>query len=256
MTAPSTQQAPGADGQDRQRARAERGLKSTRSSSTAGRDRLPAPPRRRRPALAALAVLLIVGGATLAALLALRLDQRVPVMMARDDIAVGQQIEPSDLVETDVASDGLSLVPQDQVEAVIGTYARVAISRGQLLDTSMLTTAAPMGNGLATVGVPLVPGRTPEDLQSGDKVRVVRIGSGTSPTQPLTEAVVTETQQTAGDSLTGGTSSATGTLLVPVEAADAVVDAAGNDAVGLALVQRGVALDKVEIAPLLAEGPS
>ncbi|MGH3317395.1 MAG: hypothetical protein ACRDO0_14745, partial [Nocardioidaceae bacterium] len=84
MTAPSTQQAPGADGQDRQRARAERGLKSTRSSSTAGRDRLPSPPRRRRPALAALAVLLIVGGATLAALLALRLDQRVPVMMARD----------------------------------------------------------------------------------------------------------------------------------------------------------------------------
>ena len=45
------------------------------------RSNVPAPPRRRRPALTALAVLLIVGGAALAGLLAVRMDSREPVLV-------------------------------------------------------------------------------------------------------------------------------------------------------------------------------
>jgi hypothetical protein len=51
------------------------------------------PPRRRRPGFAALAVLLVVGAAAAAGLLAVRLDARQPVLVARHDIAVGQQID-------------------------------------------------------------------------------------------------------------------------------------------------------------------
>ena len=54
---------------ERQRQRASRGIGRSAGGPA---NRLPAPPRQRRPALAAIAVLLIVGGALLAGLLAIR----------------------------------------------------------------------------------------------------------------------------------------------------------------------------------------
>jgi hypothetical protein len=41
-----------------------------------------------------------------------------------------------------------------------------------------------------------------------------------------------------------------GTLLVPEEAADAVVDAAGNDVLGVALIDRGVPVDEADLETL------
>lgn len=70
-------------------------------------DRLPPAPRERRPLLAAFAVLLIVGGAAVAGLLALRADTRVPVLVLARDVATGQQITADDLAVTPVASEGL-----------------------------------------------------------------------------------------------------------------------------------------------------
>ena len=70
----------------------------------------PSPPRRRRPALAAIAVLLIVGGAALAGLLALRLDSREPVLVMTQDVPVGTKITADMLGTTRVASEGLKLI--------------------------------------------------------------------------------------------------------------------------------------------------
>lgn len=231
--------------QDQERARADRGIRSTASAASAARG-LPSPPRRRRPALAALAVLLIVGGAALAAVLAMRVDDRQPVLVVRDDVAAGEQITRSMLAQTSVASEGLMLVPADQADEVIGTYARVALSRGQLLDTSMLTTAPPVGQGRAVVGVPLAEGRVPPDLRSGDEVRLVRISDGTDPSYPLATGLVLRTTTTSADSLAGG-GGAVATLLVPRQAADAVVDAAGTDLLGVALLDRGVPADRADL---------
>jgi hypothetical protein len=57
---------------------------------------LPAPVRDRRPALAAIAVLLILSGAFASGLLVYRSGERTDVLVARDDIDVGTTITAND----------------------------------------------------------------------------------------------------------------------------------------------------------------
>jgi len=98
---------------------------------------LPSAPRERRPLLVALAVLLIVGGALLAGLLAMRLDQRVQMLAAKDTIKAGQVIDKEDLVSASVASDLTTLVRADQIDQVVGRTAS-----GKECDLSLATTGA------------------------------------------------------------------------------------------------------------------
>ena len=70
-------------------------------------------------------MLLIVGGAAAAGLLALRADERVPVLVAVADIAVGQEITTDAVGTTPVASEGLKLIPSSQQDLVVGQFARV-----------------------------------------------------------------------------------------------------------------------------------
>ncbi|HET6699591.1 MAG TPA: SAF domain-containing protein [Nocardioidaceae bacterium] len=240
----------GATRHDQQRVRADRGIRSVSTAALASSRGVPSPPRRRRPALAALAVLLIVGGAVLAALLAIRVDERRPVLVVNRDIAAGTRITQGMLAQTSVASEGLSLIPADRAEVAIGTFARVTIARGQLLDEKMLTTAEPVAEGRAVVGVPLAAGRVPPALRDGDHVRLVRLSDGTEPAVPLATALVLDTSATKADSLSGGGGGSVGTLLVPEDAADAVVDAAGNDVLGVALLDRGVPVDEADLETL------
>ena len=204
------------------------------------------PPRQRRSGLAALAVLLIVGGALLAGLLAVRMDSREPVLAAARDIAPGSLLQPEDLREVSVASEGLRLIPADLARQVLDgdTYARVAIRKDSLVDENMLTRDAPVSGDRAIVAVPLNPSITPADeLRGGDLVQVVRIGAKSGETAVvLTEGLVLSVSRASGDDL-GGSSSGAANLLVPKSQASAVVDAAGADAAGLALVERGLALD-------------
>lgn len=231
--------------QDRQQARNARGIGGR--TVTASR---PAPPRRRRPAVALLGVLLVVGGAALAGLLALRMDSRDPVLALNADVPAGTQITRDMLGQTNVASESELIVPVDSVNSVVGTYARVPLSRGQLLDTTMLVTSNPLADGdVAEVGIPLIEGRVPDDLDSGDLVRVVRIGDSDAGGQPLALALVAKppVSESGGGVLGGGsTESSVATLIVPIEVADAIVDAAGNNKIGLALVDRGVAVTETD----------
>ncbi|SKB03769.1 SAF domain-containing protein [Aeromicrobium choanae] len=229
--------------QDRQRARTARGV-GGRAAPAGSR---PTPPRRRRPAVALLGVLLILGGAALAGLLALRMDSREPVLVVKADIPAGTELTRDMLGETNVASESDLIVPVGAENNVLGTYARVPLNEGQLLDTSMLVRTNPLSGGQrAEVGVPLVEGRVPDDLDSGDLVRVVRIGEGDRPSQPLALALVIRPPvSSGGGGVLGGGNDAEGsaaTLLVPLEVADAIVDAAGNNRIGMSLVDRGVAV--------------
>ena len=237
--------------QDRQRDRAARGIRSRNAASSYSNDR-PSPPRRRRPAMAALAVLLIIGGAALAGLLALRLDSRVPVLVLNQDVAVGTQITRQMLSTTNVASDTLMLIPENQVGSVLGTYSRTALTRGQLVDTSMLTTREPFGSSQVQVGVPLTTGKVPSGLRSGDEVRLVRVGDGSNAAEPLAVGLVlgTDTSEDGGSLGGGGDGGSSATILVPAEASDIVIDAAGNDLLGMALIRRGVAVDEANLVSL------
>lgn len=226
---------------DQQRGRAARRQKSTKTP-----DRVQ-PPRQRRPALAALAVALIVGGALVAGLLAVRLDSREPVLAAAGDIEAGAVITEADLVEVQVASDGLSLITTEQAAQILGgdVYARVPIGAGVLIDQKMLTDTAPLADERAVVSVPLTATLTPVDeLRSGDLVQVVRISGGDEslPLAELTQGLVLSVEAGGSDEL-GSTAAGSLSLLIPSAAALEVVDAAGTGRAGIALLQHNAPSD-------------
>lgn len=238
------------DTTDRVRQRAARGI--GRAASAGSQARLPAPPRQRRPAMAALAVLLIVGGALVAGLLAVRMDSREPVLSVRADIPAGTQIEAADLREVQVASEGLDLIPAAQSAEVVGTYARSRILAGQLLDVRMLTRESPVtaDGEHAIVSVVLTPGLAPDtEVTDGDVVMVIRAATeaGNERGEAITEAYVLERTRASRDDFGGGTAGSL-VLLVPVEAAEAVVDAAGNDRAGIAVLSRDTSLDELSLS--------
>lgn len=204
------------------------------------------PPRQRRSGLAALAVLLVVGGALVAGLLAVRMDARQPVLAAAHDIPVGTLISSEDLVEVNVASEGLRLIPADLAAQVLdgATYARVEIRQDTLVDENMLTRKAPFADDRAVVSVPLNPAITPAgELRSGDLVQVIRAGSKSGEEAvDITEGLVLSASAGAADDL-GGAVSGSVSLLVPREAASAVVDAASAGSAGLALLERGLTVE-------------
>ncbi|MGL5857621.1 MAG: SAF domain-containing protein [Angustibacter sp.] len=189
--------APIAEGQARSGAES-RGPRRPASSNRSV-DRLPGPPRQRRPALAALAVLLIVGGAALAGLLALRMDERVPVLVAGRDVPVGQRIAREDLAVGRVAGEGVAMISADDADQVVGQYATRTVRAGQLLDGSMVDRVGFLQPGMTAVGVPMLPGRVPaKGLEVGDVVRVLRVPEEGEGRVLVDEAVVSQST-TAGD---------------------------------------------------------
>ena len=167
-----------------------------------GGDRLPRPPGRRRPGLALLALLLIVLGGAVAGLLALRIDQRQDVLVARSDIPAGQQIQPGDLAVAKMAADGVLKIPASQTSQVVGRYAATTIRAGRLVDPGMLTTSGLLTSGKAAVGVALKAGRFPSGgLEPGDVVQIVRAAEGVGKTL-TSSAVVSSVQLPGDDSLT------------------------------------------------------
>jgi hypothetical protein len=221
---------------DRRRAREDRGI----APAGARGDRLPPPPRERRPMLAALAVLLIVGGAAVAGLLALRADERVPVLTLANDVAAGSQIDADDLGSTPVASESDLLIPAAQVDEIVGTYARVGLSAGQLLDTSMLSATGPLQAGRVAVGAQLDPGQMPASgLQPGDIVQIVSVADASGRVL-VDDALVTATRNkgSAGDA-GGAGSGITATFVVDDADAPQVAAVAATGDLAVILVTRG-----------------
>jgi len=218
---------------ERRRAREARGLAPATAGPTA--DRLPKAPRERRPLLAVLAVLLIVGGAAIAGLVALRQDSRVPVLQLAHDVASGVALTDGDLVTTQVAAEGTALVPAADKDQVVGRFARVPLVAGQLLDTTMLTDTAILQPGTVAVGAALADGRMPASgLQPGDVVQLVRVGDGQG-TVLVPDARVSSVR--TSDSVSSGSTVVT---LIVKEAVGAQVAAVASDgALAVTLVSRG-----------------
>jgi hypothetical protein len=248
-----TTQTTGETTADRQRARSMRGVGRSAGGSQA---RLPSPPRQRRPMMAVLAVLLIAGGALLALVLAMQLDSREDYMVAKRSIPAGAEVTEADFTPAKVAADdGVPLLSEADLGLLAKAgpmVARSRIARGQLINQDMFVQEHPLASGdYAMVSVLLTPGLAPDEktIRAGDIVTVIRAaqesGSGTGRT--LTEGFVQSKDDGAEDGL-GGTSVGSVTLLVPSEAAEAVVDAAANNRAGLAIVSRNNGLDGLSLA--------
>lgn len=228
---------------DRQRARAFRRNEPARPGSGRGTE----PPRQRRPALAALALLLIVGGALAAGLLAVRMDDRETVLGAAREIPAGTLITEADLREMQVASEDVPTISLDFVDEILdgGTYAKVPIQENSLVDQNMLTKESPVTGDRAEVAIPLNAALTPTGLASGDLVQIIRVANGQGADGGATvlgEGLVMSVSSGSSDQL-GGSSAGSLNLLVPAESAAAVVDAAGSGIAGLAILDRGQSTD-------------
>ncbi|WP_221353310.1 hypothetical protein [Streptomyces beigongshangae] len=140
-------------------------------------ERLPTPPRERKPALAALAVLLILVGALGATMLVLRAGDRVEVVKVTADIqpgeSVGKKVEPV-LVAGDA---GINYIKWTQLEALKELKAKSTIYRGTLVIGEMFGTESSLPAGKAVVGLSLKEGQYPAGIEAGDLVAAYRVGN-------------------------------------------------------------------------------
>ena len=190
--------------------------------------RPPSAPRERKPVLAALAVVLVAGGAAASALLVVRTSHRVAAIEISQEVGAGQRIPLGAMQEVQVASGtALSYVSWSARTQVARYYAGAAIPAGTLLTAKMVVPASNVTAGRQVLGLTLKPGQVPAALKIGDHVSIYDTNtSGQNPSSqnpssqsscpglpgaaPTRDAIVT------GLALPGGTS---GTNAVGVDVA-------------------------------------
>jgi hypothetical protein len=143
-------------------------------------ERLPVPTRQRRPALAALALVLVLGGAALSGFLVLNSGQKQGVLVLAREVGDGHVFETSDFREEQMALTGdIEPVRTSQLsELLAGRYrARTRIPKGSLLTYGMIISGAKRtipGNNFSEVGLTVPEGQYPaEGLHEGDAVKVL-----------------------------------------------------------------------------------
>lgn len=151
-----------------------------RRPTAPGSRRPPQVARERRPALAALALLLIVGGALGAAYLVLQNGHRVAAIEITQPLGAGERIPPSALREVNIAvSGGIGYVPWSEAGQVSQFYAASAIPPGTLLTGSMVARVNGLASGKSVVGLALKDGQLPDGLQAGDHVNLYQVSDAT-----------------------------------------------------------------------------
>lgn len=138
----------------------------------AGGDRLPVAPRQRRPGLAALALLLILGGGLVSAVLVVRSGDKQAVIIMRHDVAEGHVITLDDLVSAQVSTGGVPYVPWGQRLQVVGSTAGADLRRGTMLNPRAVSKNGLPGPGQGAVPFALKHDQVTDGLQAGDHVRV------------------------------------------------------------------------------------
>ncbi len=200
-------------------------------------------PRRRRPAMIALAAALIGVGILASAALYHRENHQVSVVMVTAPVPVGAAITSADVGTTTIAAGpGLQTIPSRQLSQVVGLVAATSLRPGTLLVPSEVTGKLSPGPGQDLVPVAVKPSGLPASgLAPGDQVLVVATpaaaggsGSGAAPvlTQPVpavVEAVNGVTDQNGFDVVD---------LLVTSETGPAVAEQAATGQIALVVTHR------------------
>lgn len=143
--------------------------------------RLPSAPRERKPALAALALLLIIGGALGAGFLVLQSGKRVTAIEISQQVGAGQQIPLSAMQQVQVASDsGLHYVLWSEASQVARYYAATTIPPGTLLSSAMVVQSGGVASSEDMLGLALKDGQLPNQLRLGDHVAIFAVSSQSS----------------------------------------------------------------------------
>jgi hypothetical protein len=203
--------------------------------------RLPAPARERKPALAALAVLLILGGALGAGFLVLQSGKRVAAIEIFARIGAGQRIPLSAMRQVQIpAGTGLGFVPWADATQVARFFTVGVIPAGTLLTQGMVAPSGMSVTGKAVLGLALKDGQLPRGLQAGDHIDIYQVSDSqqTCPGAPGAvlsgDAVVLAIGRPAADA----GSSAVADVQVAVNPTDAgaVACNAANGMVGIAVL--------------------
>jgi hypothetical protein len=140
---------------------------------------MPSAPRERKPALAALAVLLVALGAVAAGYLVINAGHRVGAVEITQQVGQGQRIPASAIKEVEIASNsGINYVAWQYANRVAGVYAAVQIPAGTLLTSVMMTATKNLAAGKVQVGLSLKPGQAPANLLIGQSVEAFGVGTG------------------------------------------------------------------------------
>jgi hypothetical protein len=133
--------------------------------------------RERKPALAALALLLIAAGVLASVYLQMQAGNRIGVIQVTQRVSQGQQITGSDIAEVMVAQDkSIDYVTWSQ-RGLLGKYtAQADLVPGTLLIGQMLTSAPAAGGNSMTIAVTLKEGQYPPSLAVGDTVSAFFVG--------------------------------------------------------------------------------
>ncbi|WP_309302760.1 hypothetical protein [Streptomyces sp. PT12] len=225
---------------------------------------MPTPPRERRPALAALAALLVLAGALGATVLVLRAGDRVEAVRITERVPAGERIPESAMESVLVADDSaVNYVPWGQRSQVADDLRSVTdLVPGTVLVGEMLTGEASLPQDEVLVGVSLQPGQYPSGLEAGDAVAAYWVGDDEAPDSgsdsgsgsgdegsgdegsesappPIGDDVIADRATVAavhgGDGV-GGNSALPVTLRVGADAAAALTRAASNGEVSLVIV--------------------
>ncbi|MGD1223317.1 MULTISPECIES: hypothetical protein [Streptomyces] len=154
--------------------------RSATSAQPAMGERLPSAPRERKPALAALAVLLILVGALGATMLVLRAGDRVEVVRVTADIQAGESV--GDHITSVMVADDPSIhyVRWNQRTGLKALKAKSTIYDGTVVIGDMFASRSSLPAGKAVVGLSLKEGQYPADLKSGDIVAAYFVGDSSS----------------------------------------------------------------------------
>lgn len=211
-----------------------------RSGASANGNRLPAPVKERRPALAALAVLLIVGGALAGGLVVLRTGQKSAYLVVARTVEAGDRITARDLASTELAGgSGASGIAASSRNQIIGQFATTRVYAHTLASRAMFTKDPSVQEGYVVIGAVLTASQRPADPPSrGDVVRVYQVSkdTGTQPAQLVDAAqIVAVGEMSSGN----GTNGLPVSLRVPMSAATSVASAAGQGELTVALLPPG-----------------
>jgi hypothetical protein len=220
--------------------------------------RLPGPPRERRPALAALAVLLILGGALAAGFLVLQSGKRVTAIEISAPVGAGQRIPLSAMEQVQIAAGtGLAYLPWDEASQVARFFTVSAIPPGTLLTRAMVAATGASVAGKAVLGLALKDGQLPRGLQDGDHVTIYQVSDAqeTCPGAPggtlSGDAVVLAIGAPAATS-GSGTQADVEVAVNPADAG-AVACSAANGIVGIAVLPDGASA--AAVGPSATSGP-
>lgn len=216
------------------------------SAAPGQKGRLPAGRRDRRPALAALALLLVLVGALGSALVAFRSGSRIDVLVASEQISVGQRVEASNFSTIRVAADGGAVVDAAAIGNFVGTYATSTIPEGAIVHSGMFRTEDVLPRNGVEVGVVVdIDRRTTERPTEMDVVRLYFVTSGNAQSSAAYAPgeVVVEAARVLRVGSGGGSGQTSLTVLVEDDIAGELANLAASGSVAITLLSRDATPD-------------